>query len=295
MKRAVLATLLTGVLVMSTSAQQPSFKSSVNVVRIDVLVTDGGKPLPNLTADDFEVRDNGTLQHVESVIGVFEPIDVLFAFDRSASTRGETLTRLRESAGAVLDALQPADRAGLLTFNHTVQLAVPVGTAAAVRDALDTIEPDGSTAILDAVATAVSLAATSDRRTLVLLFTDGVDAISWLPERTVLDAARGSDAVIYAVTLPERGRSAPPNAADDRQLQRLAEAAGGRLLRADRPAELRDRFIDVLREMRARYVLTYTPTAPDVAGWHALSIRLKNKKGRVGSRAGYVVPAPATR
>ena len=194
MKRAVLATLLTGVLVMSTSAQQPSFKSSVNVVRIDVLVTDGGKPLPNLTADDFEVRDNGTLQHVESVIGVFEPIDVLFAFDRSASTRGETLTRLRESAGAVLDALQPADRAGLLTFNHTVQLAVPVGTAAAVRDALDTIEPDGSTAILDAVATAVSLAATSDRRTLVLLFTDGVDAISWLPERTVLDAARGSDA-----------------------------------------------------------------------------------------------------
>ncbi|MFN7983865.1 MAG: hypothetical protein U0Q11_18615 [Vicinamibacterales bacterium] len=99
------------------TAQQPTFKSNVSVVRIDVLATDGSKPLANLTASDFEVLDNGVAQRVESAFGDAEPIDVLFAFDRSESTRGETLLRLRESATALLDALQPTDRAGLLTFN----------------------------------------------------------------------------------------------------------------------------------------------------------------------------------
>ena len=59
------------------------------------------------------------------------------------------------------------------------------------------------------------------------------------------------------------------------------------------PSQLRERFVEILREMRARYVLTYTPTAPDTPGWHALTVRLKNRKGRVASRAGYVVPGGA--
>jgi len=290
----MLALLSVTLVSASSAAQQPTFRSRVSVVRVDVLATDGSKPLMNLVADDFEVRDNNVVQHVESAFGDAEPIDVLFAFDRSESTRGETLLRLRESATALLEALQPTDRAGLLTFNHTFSLSVPLGPATDVRDALQAIEPAGSTSILDAVATTIALASGSDRRTLVLLFTDGVDTLSWLSEKTVLEAARGSEAVMYAVTVPERRNSAQPLMGDEGQLKRLVEASGGRLLRADRPAQLRGRFIEVLGEMRARYVLTYTPTDPDTAGWHAVSVTLKNRKGRVAARAGYVVP-PATR
>lgn len=282
--------LALALMTVSTGAQQPTFRSSVSVVRVDVLATDGGKPLTNLGADDFEVLDNGAPQHIESAFGDAEPIDVLFAFDRSESTRGETLLRLRESATALLDALQPTDRAGLMTFNHTFSLSVPLGPAADVREALASIEPGGSTSVLDAVATTIALAAGGDRRTLVLLFTDGVDTLSWLPEKTVLDAARGSEAVMYAVTLPERRSNPQPLMGDEGQLKRLVEASGGRLLRADRPTQLRDRFIEALGEMRARYVLTYTPTAPDTPGWHTLSVTLKHRKGRISTRAGYVVP-----
>jgi VWFA-related protein len=293
-RRTALALLTLAVVSTPGVAQQPTFRSRVSVVRVDVLATDGGKPLMNLVADDFEVRDNSALQHVEAAFGDVEPIDVLFAFDRSESTRGETLMRLRESATALLDSLQPTDRAGLLTFNHTFSLSVPLGPSADVRDALQAIEPAGSTSILDAVATTIALASGSDRRTLVLLFTDGVDTLSWLSEKTVLEAARGSEAVMYAVTVPERRNSAQPLMGDEGQLKRLVEASGGRLLRADRPAQLRERFIEVLGEMRARYVLTYIPTDPDTAGWHAVSVTLKNKKGRIAARAGYVVP-PAAR
>ena len=40
-------------------AQQALFHSAVSVVRLDVLATDGRRPLTGLTAADFEVRDNG--------------------------------------------------------------------------------------------------------------------------------------------------------------------------------------------------------------------------------------------
>jgi VWFA-related protein len=152
------------------------------------------------------------------------------------------------------------------------------------------MEPDGSTALFDASAVALALTAGSSRRALVLLFTDGVDTLSWLPERTMIDAARASDAVLYAVALPERPRQAQPLMGDEGPLRRLAEATGGRLLRANEPAQLRDRFSEILSEMRARYVLTYTPSGTDTPGWHTLTVRLKNRRGRLASRAGYIVP-----
>ncbi len=278
---------------VSLIAQQPLFRAAVSVVRVDVLATDNGRPIPGLTASDFSVLDNGVEQRLDSVVGDSEPIDVLFTFDRSASTRGDTLLRLRESAAALLDALDPDDRAGLLTFNHMFTVPVPIGPVERVRAALPGIEPEGSTAILDASAVALALSAGSNRRTLILLFTDGVDTLSWLPEQTVVEAARGSEAVLYAVALPERRGFAQALAGEDAQLRRLAEATGGRLLRANDPSQLRARFTEILREMRARYVLTYTPSAPDATGWHALSVRLTQHRGRVASRAGYVVPGDA--
>ena len=276
-------------------AQQPLFRAGVSVVRVDVLATDGGRPIPGLTAADFSVLDNGVEQTLDSVTGDVEPLDVLFTFDRSASTRGDTMIRLRESAAALLDALDADDRAGLLTFNHTFQLHVPIGPVPAVKAALDGIEPEGSTAILDASSVALALTATSTRRTLVLLFTDGVDTLSWLPEQAVLESARASEAVLYAVTLPERRGFAQLLPGEDAQIRRLAEATGGRQLRAADPSQLRERFVEILREMRARYVLTYSPTSPDTPGWHALTVRLKTRKGRVASRAGYRVPDLANR
>ena len=275
-------------------AQQALFRSSVSVVRLDVLATDGRTPLTGLTADDFDVRDNGEPQSVEALFAEHEPLDILFTFDRSASTRGDTIRHLRESARAILAALGAGDRAGLLVFNHTVTLTVPLGPAADVATALDSIEPDGATALFDAASAALNLTAASTRRTLVLLFTDGTDTLSWLNAGTVLDEARVSDAVLYAVAMRDRTVARAIVESGERQMRRLSESTGGRLLRADDPAELRARFLDVLGEMRARYVLTYAPasTAP---GWHAVTVRVKTRRASVSARDGYVVPGAGDR
>ena len=43
-----------------------------------------------------------------------------------------------------------------------------------------------------------------------------------------------------------------------------------------------------MTEFRTRYLLTYTPRGVDAGGWHPIEVRLKNKKGKVTARRGYM-------
>src|SRR5262245_59016117 len=45
----------------------PTFRSGTNLVRVDVTVMDKeGRPVRNLTAEDFELRENGEVQSISS-------------------------------------------------------------------------------------------------------------------------------------------------------------------------------------------------------------------------------------
>jgi len=266
------------------AAQLPTFRARVSLVRIDVLVTDRNKPVLNLMPQDFDVLDNGVPQKIESIFGETEPLDVLFTFDRSGSVQGETIRHLKDASHAVLDQLTPADRAGLITFNYSFRLRAPLTTdQTAIRSAIGSIEPGGATALLDTMYAALSLAESRSRRTLILLFTDGWDNLSWLSKGKVLNVARESEAVVYAVAYKSRDSSGP----DEALLKDLSEATGGRVVWVDTSDRLTRVFVAMLHEMRSRYLLTYSPTGVDTPGWHAISVRLKHKTGRVVARHGY--------
>jgi hypothetical protein len=71
----------------------------------------------------------------------------------------------------------------------------------------------------------------------------------------------------------------------------VARATGGRQFEASSESELRPRFLDVLEDIRARYVLRYVPGGPGSPGWHQLDVRLRNRKGDVLARPGYWRPS----
>jgi hypothetical protein len=102
--------------------QRPSFSTKIAAVRVDVSVTQRGKAVPNLTAQDFEVRDNGVLQPVD--LATFEQValNVRLALDLSHSVSGERLRDVKAAGQAVLDGMPPNDKPLLLTFNHAVLL-----------------------------------------------------------------------------------------------------------------------------------------------------------------------------
>src|SRR5262245_25517885 len=102
------------------AAQAPTFSARTRAVRIDVLATSGGRPVPGLLADDFEVRDNGVVQRVDLVSFEDVPLNLVLALDLSDSVSGERLTHLRQAATAVLHDLRDRDQAALITFSHAI-------------------------------------------------------------------------------------------------------------------------------------------------------------------------------
>jgi VWFA-related protein len=63
-----LSAVLAGGLVSAQSPQTPTFRSTTSLVLVDVTVLDkDGKPVPGLTADDFQVKLDGQVQPVRAV------------------------------------------------------------------------------------------------------------------------------------------------------------------------------------------------------------------------------------
>lgn len=270
-------------------AQQPTFKAAVDLVRVDVAVTRGGKPVRGLTAADFSISDDGVPQRVNSVTLLDDlALSVLVVLDTSSSVEGERLQHLVEAGRGLMAALRPDDRAGLITFNDRVRLDVPLGKDRdAIAATLGRLTGTGSTALHDAVWTALELCPVDDTRPLVLVFTDGLDNASWLSQTQFVAAARRKGVVIQAVELTNgvpasaRGRTGPLPALDF-----AADASGGRVWSATSSRDLRELFTKAIEEMRGRYLVTFYPEGPRKPGWHALKIGARGR-GDITARPGY--------
>ena len=276
--------------------QQAQFKSGVDLVRVDVLVTEDGKPVRGLTRSDFELRDNGQLQDVDAVYGEDQPLDVVLLLDVSGSLQGVALDSLKRAALGAVDGLRPDDRVRLLAFSHRIFVAdATAGDTAAVQSAILRLDAGGSTALCDALYATLAMTLGSPRRTVALLFSDGRDNRSWLSAQAVTQVARESDVVVYAIAFKPEWRSSEMSAStitsepDRAFLGMLSGSTGGRLVWEHESRRLPTLFEDLLEEMRGRYLLTYYPKRAGGSGWHKIAVQLKTRKGDVLARAGYTV------
>ena len=287
----LLAGALAGVLAGSAPGadgalqQPPVFRAGVDSVYVDVFVTRGGAPVLGLDASDFELRDNGRLQRPELLAVESVPLTTLLVFDTSDSMRGEKLVALRAAAGDFLDGLRPLDQAGLIAFTHEVQwLARPTADKGVVRRALAQLRATGATAAWDALSAAMTvLPATS--RSLIVVFSDGEDTLSWLDAAQVRAQAARSNALVQVV-----GFAPPPKTEEPayiEELRRVAELTGGRFWATKSSSRLAGAFRDIIEAMNTRYVLRYDPGPDAKPGHHRIEVRLKGASGDLRARQGY--------
>ena len=283
---------------LSAGAQQP-FRSGVDVVRVDALVTDGHRPIAGLKAADFELLDNGVPQQIDSVALESQPLAVVLVLDTSGSVAGNKMAHLAAAVGVLLKGLRPADRAALVTFSHRLWLPAPLSSnLGQIRAMLATVTAQGGTALNDAVYAGLALSDTADSKPLVLVFSDGIDNASWLEADAVERAARRADAVVDGVAVGAKNISEYHNgrivAAQTEYLpgqtaflDSIAETTGGRVIRADSTSSLPKVFDEVLREFRTRYFITYTPRDVAATGWHTIEVKVKGRRANVRARRGY--------
>ena len=292
----VAAIVVTGTL--TATAQQ--FRSGTIGVRVDVLVTRGQELVRGLNAGDFELRDEGVLQSVVEIEVEQIPLNLILAFDTSGSVAGDRLRSLVQAGHSLLDQLRQDDRVGLLGFSTRVRLLAPLTPSRQqIHGAFTTLAAHGATSLRDAAFAALALRESDPGRTLVLIFSDGADTASWLGPSAVIDVAKRTDAVVYAVAMAEQravyafggrgitGVKVTTVEEAGKFLDHLTEETGGRVMFANSNKDLHATFTQTLAEFRDRYVLSYTPTGVSPSGWHRLDVKLKGKSGKVTARRGY--------
>jgi len=269
---------------LAASAQIPTFSVKREEVRIDVLVTDSGRPVENIQASDFEVLDNGVRQTIESASFQEIPASVILVLDMSGSVAGRLMDHLKKAGFDLLDNLREGDRAALITFNHAVTLGSTLTSdLQAVRQALDRTQPRsfGKTSLIDASYAGLIHAESKADQPLIIVFSDGLDTSSWLTDEAVLESARRSDAIIYAVSAG--------NLPDRKFLRELTKTTGGFLIEVESSGDLGSVFVDILKEFRQRYLLTYVPTGVEKGGWHELEVKVNNHRyDKISARQGYL-------
>ncbi len=269
---------------LALALQAPlTFRASTEVVRVDVLVTRGGRPMPGLRLEDFGVRENGARQKIETLgTDANTPIDMLLLFDGSASVRGSRQELLLEAASAAMKGLRPTDRAGLLLFSHEVRrLTKLTSDFDSVIGALKASVPSGSTSLGDSLVAASLAFDRSEARRLVFLFTDGADTSSFLQDYQVIDSLARVNVLVYSFTFDEKTGASPGPL-----LRAATEVTGGRAITERNPKKLAAAFRDALEEVRARYLLSYTPATNTTPGWRRLEVKVRGG-GRILARKGY--------
>jgi VWFA-related protein len=259
------------------AAQQPTFSSKLEAIRVDALVTDRTGVIRGLQPADFEIRDNGVAQTVDLVSFQQISLSVVLALDTSASVSGDRLDDLQKACRALLERLTKDDKAALLTFSNVVLLRERLTPdISRLRDTLEEVMPFGDTSLVDGTYAATLLAGDDGARNLLIVFSDGLDTASWLAPDRVLESARRADIVVYAASSRD--------AEDSKFLDELGKLTGGGLIRIASTKDLSATFLRILDEFRNRYLLSYSPVGVAKDGWHRLEVRLKNRRATRASR-----------
>lgn len=216
------AALCCAAIVTTRAQQSPVFTARSDSVRLDILVSASGRPILGLGADDFHITDNGVPQKPDFVSFDQLPLNVVMAFDTSASMLGQRLDDLRAAGHGVLNQLRQDDRAALVSFSQTLLLGSDLTTdLRQVGAAINRGEATGLTSLVDASFSGLVLTGVDSGRSVMFVFSDGVDTSSWLEPATVVNAAKRANVVVFGVTV---GRSRAPFLKD------LTEVTGGDLV-----------------------------------------------------------------
>jgi VWFA-related protein len=271
------------------AAQQPTFRTSVSSISVDVFVRQNGKPVTNLTVADFEVRDNGVVQQILDVTREAHPVDVTMVIDLSGSVDGPLLTSLSRAVAATRQYYSNQDRVRVLTFNHQIALVRPFAPPGPDLGLASVPLAAGMTSVHDAIAVALAARPQPGRRQMAVVFTDGRDTSSFLDEASVLDLAARTEMAIFVVGMSNGTLRFPERLAQEGFFYQLSEATGGRLATLQRDEGLDEVFARAVDEFRTSYVLRYTPVEPVRDGFHELQVRI-TRAGRydVRARRGYM-------
>ena len=267
-----------------------ALRVSVDLVLVAVSVNDAlRRPVTTLAKQDFALFEDDKAQEIRYFSKEGEPVSVALLIDTSRSMSDKIDTE-RAAIREFFENADPRDEYFAISFsNRPTLLSASTQSIDDLQTKLTTVEPSGTTAMLDAVHLAESvLRSARYKRKAIVIISDGGDNASRYTLRETRHLVEECDVQIYAIglfetfffnTLEER--------MGKRWLSEITDRTGGHTITVDNRAKLPEAAAEISREIRNEYVLGYLPTKAIPNRWRRIRLRVTAKFGDQPFRSYY--------
>ena len=281
--------------------QPPSFRAGVELVSLNVTVTEGAKYVTDLNQEDFSVYEDGVKQDVTFFNKSNLPIALALLLDTSASMESKLQTA-QEAAIGFAKKLRPQDLAEVIDFDsRVVVLQNFSNNAPELEAAIRKTSAGGSTSLYNAIYIALKdlkkvVAKTPDeiRRQAIVVLSDGEDTSSLLPFEEVLDLAKRSETAIYTIGL--RANEGPATSTRGFKeaefvLRQFSQETGGRAFFPNQLSDLNGVYGQIADELSSQYIVGYSSRNPKRDGaWRRIVVRVNRPNVAARTKLGYFAP-----
>jgi VWFA-related protein len=303
----------------------PTISVSVNLVKVPISIFDYQNNLvSDLRAEDFRVWEDQAPQQIRSFGIDTNPVSVVLLLDTSMSGKTE-LKSIKQAAEDFADALSTGDRISIIAFDDEVYRSLDwTDDIKKVRKALSRLRVGGRTALYDAMFYAANdqLKGVEGRKAIILL-TDCLNNESSVSFHDASLSIVQSQASLYVVSKTDLVREQAEherrvqmiadmlkrlygNSEDfiaeyfekkENEMSDLAEKTGGRSFFPTDYDRLRGIYVEVARELKSKYYLTYVSSQGlQPNSYHRISIEYLAPSSKLIYRKGYYYqPQPVFR
>jgi Ca-activated chloride channel family protein len=278
---------------------QPSFRTGIDVVSLNVTVSAGQHYVTDLEQTDFSVYEDGVQQDLTFFNKTNLPIALAVLLDTSASMDTK-LSTAQEAAVGFAKRLRPQDLAEVIDFDNRVNvLQAFTNSSHELEQAIRRTSAGGSTSLYNAVyialkdlKKAVAKNAEEIRRQAIVVLSDGEDTSSLLPFEEVLDLAKRSETAIYTIGLRDNDSGGTKLFKEaEFVLKQFSQETGGRAFFPNQASDLAGIYGQIADELSSQYTVGYSSKNPKRDGkWRRVVVRVGRPNVSARTKLGYFGP-----
>ena len=327
----VIAMLQFGPKNSSSQEYQPDIHVVVNMVQLNVAVTDNkGNYVTGLRPGEFVISEDGIAEKIATFGEGDEPTRLVELTSSNGKSNGDPSRELaampnnvpasglaalvggsnvfilfdtsnymyrgfvfaQDAIADFVRSLEHADRVAFYSYSRDLSRATTLtADRGQVLHGVRSTVAGDDAALYNSLLLTVKDAAQYSGRKVIVVFSNGPDNSSVVPPEDVAELAQSTGTVIYMIST-QQAQLEPVSTA---VFERMTAATGGKAYFAKNWREEKQAFASIRDDLAHLYSIAYYPKANPNPGWRAITVKLtgeKERKYRIRTRNGYR-PLPA--